>query len=92
MEYKVGDWCVCIKDYSNIWYSGRVWQIGKIEDYFHNDFTCNPIENSKILNQSLLVNSKGFRHAYDYEIPGYIPLKPESYKYLTKLFKKLKIK
>jgi hypothetical protein len=60
---KIGDWCVTTTHYNNeIWYKGRIWQIGKIE----RDGFCVPIQNGRLLDQSLKM---GFRKALSHEIP-----------------------
>lgn len=60
---KVGDWCFTTTHYNDeIWYKGRIWKIGKIDE---NGF-CIPIENGRLLNQSL---KTGFRKALPHEIP-----------------------
>ena len=61
---KVGDWCITTVHYNDeIWYKGRIWQIGKIDE----DGFCIPIENGKFLSQSLSI---GFRKALPHEIPN----------------------
>lgn len=92
MEYKVGNWCVCINLDDNVTGKiGHVFQIGRIdtdilEEYIWYYYT----EETSISGQCL--HAKHFRLALPHEVPGYIPPKPENYKYLVKLFKKLKIK
>ena len=67
---KVGDWCVTTTHYNDeIWYKGRIWQIGKIDENGY----CIPIKNKKLLEQSLKI---GFRKALPHEIPNQYPLTP----------------
>lgn len=90
MEYKVGDWVTVLHNtVSNFHEGADTFKIGYIQrNPKENGFVC---EEDHDIGNGIFFG--GFRHAYDYEIPGYIPSsKPESYKYLTKLFKKLKIK
>lgn len=66
---KIGDWAVCMQNYSSLWYKNRVWQIGEVKEHYNNDLKCKPIENGIILGQSLLFKSGGFRKAELHEIP-----------------------
>ena len=90
MEYKVGDWVTVLhNNVSNFHEGADTFKIGYIQrSPEDNGFVC---EEDYDIGNGIFFG--GFRHAYDYEIPGYTsPSEPESYKYLVKLFKKLKIK
>ena len=84
MQYKIGDWCVCTNlDGSVHGKIGHVFQIGEISKGSWYYYT----EETSIIGKCL--QARHFRFALPHEIPGY---KPEDYKYLVKLLKKLKIK
>lgn len=87
MEYKVGDWILVEKNST----PGCQLEKGCVDE------VIKIFKNEKFLTVRSLGRNGGdvrftdIRLALPHEIPGYIP-PPESYKYLTKLFKKLKIK
>lgn len=87
MQYKIGDWCVCTNlDGPVDGKIGHVFQIGEISRGSWYYYT----EETSITGKCL--QAQHFRLALPHEIPSYIQPKPEDYKYLVKLLKKLKIK
>lgn len=90
MEYKVGDWCVCInldnkKGGLFLGKIGHVFQIASIKDDWVRYTKETHVSGSS-------VQFHNIRHALPEEIPEYIPPKPEDYKQLKRILKQLKIK
>lgn len=87
MEYKVGDWCVCInldnkKGGLFTGKIGHVFQIASIKDDWVRYTKETFVSGSS-------VQFHNIRHALPKEIPGY---KDENYKQLKRILKQLKIK
>jgi hypothetical protein len=88
MEYKVGDWVYVWKNDT----PGCLLEIG------HVDQVIQIFKNEKFLTVKSLKREGGdirftdIRHAYNYEIPGYVSPKSENYKELKRILKQLKIK
>lgn len=90
MEYKVGDWVVRLNDAHLGIQVGQVCQIYEIIDTNLLGRFQPRLQGQNDLKGSHAL--KNLRRALPEEIPHSPQSKPESYKYLTKLFKKLKIK
>lgn len=90
MEYKVGDWLFGKANTRN-----KV-ELCRFKEMYSTSYKCEFFDEYGNVSNLLNIDPPNFntvRRALPHEIPGYISSsKPESYKYLTKLFKKLKIK